>query len=167
MQTLNGSRAKSNRTRVTNTGPAHPVVIREPESGRIQPLPKRRPPMPTESSAHVESPSIDAELNLTDSETKSDVEASTMNAGSQDEGQAGPNPGEQNEGQAKPNPGILDEGQAGSNLGDTVGSQPPPSHVVHAGPNLKHMDLETTDASTRHKPEQMDEGFTTTAYPNV
>ncbi|GKB05451.1 hypothetical protein Tco_0833646 [Tanacetum coccineum] len=29
------------------------------------------------------------------------------------------------------------------------------------------MDLETTDASTQHKPEQMDEGFTITAYPNV
>ncbi|GJY95336.1 retrovirus-related pol polyprotein from transposon TNT 1-94 [Tanacetum coccineum] len=184
-------------------GPARPVVIREPESGRIQPLPEvqgkgkekvveeqaahdlltlqtptkksladqfifqRRPPMPTESSAHAESPSMDAELNLTDSETESDVEASKINAGSQDEGQAGPNPGEQDEGQAGPNPGTLDEGQAGSNPGDTAGSQPPPSHVVHAGPNLEHMDLETTDASTQHKPEQMDEGFTTTAYPNV
>ncbi|GJQ95327.1 hypothetical protein Tco_0006466 [Tanacetum coccineum] len=93
--------------------------------------------------------------------------SSKINAGSQDEGQAGPNPGEQDEGQARPNPGTLDEGQAGSNPGDTAGSQPPPSHVVHAGPNLKHMDLETTDASTQHKPEQMDEGFTTTAYPNV
>ncbi|GJW39260.1 hypothetical protein Tco_0065105 [Tanacetum coccineum] len=26
-------------------------------------------------------------------------------------------------------------------------SSSPPSHVVHAGPNLEHMDLETTDAS--------------------
>ncbi|GJU09048.1 retrovirus-related pol polyprotein from transposon TNT 1-94, partial [Tanacetum coccineum] len=67
-------------------GPARPVVIREPESGRIQPLPERRPPMPTESSSHAESPSMDAELNLTDSETKSDVEASKINAGSQDKG---------------------------------------------------------------------------------
>ncbi|GJV59175.1 hypothetical protein Tco_1465275 [Tanacetum coccineum] len=80
-------------------GPARPVVIRKPESGRIQPLPKksladqfifqRRPPMPTESSVHAESPFIDAELNLTDSETESDVEASKINAGSQDEGQLG------------------------------------------------------------------------------
>ncbi|GKD74692.1 hypothetical protein Tco_1332974, partial [Tanacetum coccineum] len=172
-------------------GPARPVVIREPKSGRIQPLPEvqgkgkgkaieeqaahdlltlqtpikksiadqfifqMRPPMPIESSAHAKSPSMDAELNLTDSETKSDVEESRINAGSQDEGQAGPNPG------------TLDEGQAGSNPGDTSGSQPPPSHVVHAGPNLEHMDLETTDASTQHKPEQIDEGFTITAYPNV
>ncbi|GKF39197.1 reverse transcriptase domain-containing protein, partial [Tanacetum coccineum] len=95
-------------------GPARPVVIREPESGRIQPLP----------------------------------EASKINAGSQDEGQAGPNPIEQDESQAGPNPGTLDEGQARSNPGNTAGSQPPPSYVVHVGPNLKHIDLETTDAST-------------------
>ncbi|GJY51984.1 hypothetical protein Tco_0442831 [Tanacetum coccineum] len=101
-------------------GPARPVVIREPKSGRIQPLPE-----------------------------------------------AGLNPGEQDEGQAGPNPSTRDEGQAGSNPGDTAGSQPPPSHVVYVGPNLEHMDLETTDASNQHKPEQMDEGFTIIAYPNV
>ncbi|GKD66751.1 retrovirus-related pol polyprotein from transposon TNT 1-94 [Tanacetum coccineum] len=126
-------------------GPAHPMVIREHESGRIQPLPEKRPPMPTESSAHAESPSIDAELNLTDSETESDEEASKINAGNQ-EGQAGPNPGEQDEGQAGPNPGEQDEGQAGPNPGIAVESQLQTSHV---------------------KPEQMDEEFTTTAYPNV
>ncbi|GKE65992.1 hypothetical protein Tco_1520153, partial [Tanacetum coccineum] len=97
---------------------------------------QRRPPMPTESSAHAESPSMDAELNLTNSETESDEEASKINARNQEEGQAGPNPGVQNEGQAGPNPG------------DTAESQPQPSHVVHAGPNLKHMDLKITNALT-------------------
>ncbi|GJV15427.1 retrovirus-related pol polyprotein from transposon TNT 1-94 [Tanacetum coccineum] len=156
-------------------GPARPVVIREPDSGRIQPLPEvqgkgkekvaeeqaahdlltlqtpkpknpadqfifqRRTPMPTEPSEHADSPSLDAELALTDSETESEEEVPVIKAGDQDEGQAGPNPE----------------------------SQPQPSHVVHAGPNLEHMDLETTDASTQQKPEQMDEEFTTTAYPNV
>ncbi|GJT14929.1 retrovirus-related pol polyprotein from transposon TNT 1-94 [Tanacetum coccineum] len=103
-------------------GPARLVVIREPESGRIQPLTEvqgkakekvvkeqaahdlltlytptkksladqfnfqRRLPMPTESSAHAESPSMDVELNLTDSKTEYDVEASKINAGSQDKG---------------------------------------------------------------------------------
>ncbi|GJY30902.1 hypothetical protein Tco_0414397 [Tanacetum coccineum] len=61
--------------------------------------------MPTEASGHAESPSLDAELALTDSETESD-----------NEGQAGPNPGNQDEGQAGPNPGDQDEGQTGSNL---------------------------------------------------
>ncbi|GJU91303.1 retrovirus-related pol polyprotein from transposon TNT 1-94 [Tanacetum coccineum] len=91
-------------------GPAHPVVIGEPDSGRIQPLPEvqgkgkekvaeeqaahdlltlqtpkpknpadqfifqRRTPMPTEPSEHADSPSLDAELALTDYETKSEEE---------------------------------------------------------------------------------------------
>ncbi|GKC94407.1 hypothetical protein Tco_1159849, partial [Tanacetum coccineum] len=53
---------------------------------------QRCPPMPTKSSAHVESPSMDAELNLTDSEIESDKEASKINARNQEEGQARPNP---------------------------------------------------------------------------
>ncbi|GKB53570.1 hypothetical protein Tco_0904323, partial [Tanacetum coccineum] len=88
-------------------GPARPVVIKEPGSGRIQLLPEvqgkgkekvaeeqvahdlltiqtpkpknptyqfifqRRTPMPTEPSEHADSPSLDAELALIDSETKS------------------------------------------------------------------------------------------------
>ncbi|GJR71292.1 hypothetical protein Tco_0083657 [Tanacetum coccineum] len=122
----------------------------------------RRTPMPTESSGHAESPSLDAELALTDSETESDEEAPEIHAGDQDEGQAGPNPGEQDEGQAGPNPVEQDEGQAGSNPGDAAESQPQSSHVVHAGPNLEHMDSEATDASTQQNPEQMDEDSTGT-----
>ncbi|GKE05477.1 hypothetical protein Tco_1397495, partial [Tanacetum coccineum] len=80
---------------------------------------------------------------------------------------AGPNPGEQDEGPAGPNPGKLDEGQAGSNPGDAAESQPQSSHVVHAGPNLEHMDLEITDTSKQQNPKEMDEEFTITAYPNV
>ncbi|GJX78396.1 hypothetical protein Tco_0325207 [Tanacetum coccineum] len=36
-------------------------------------------------------------------------------------------------------------------------SQPPSIHVVHAGPNLEHMDLEASDTSIQPNPEQMDE----------
>ncbi|GKC54963.1 copia protein [Tanacetum coccineum] len=104
-------------------GPARPVVIREPDSGRIQPLPEE--------------------------------EVLVIKDGDQDKGQARPNRGEQ------------DKGQAGSNPSDAAESQPQPRHVVHAGLNLKQLDLETTDASTQQKLEQIDEEFTTTAYPNV
>nr|GEV89781.1 integrase, catalytic region, zinc finger, CCHC-type, peptidase aspartic, catalytic [Tanacetum cinerariifolium] len=55
---------------------------------------------------------------------------------------------------------------ARSNPGNAIELQPQPSHVVHAGPNLKPMDLAVSDASTQQNPEQMDEEFTTTAYPN-
>ncbi|GJV29868.1 E-beta-farnesene synthase [Tanacetum coccineum] len=89
-------------------GPARPVVFREPDSGRFQPLPdvqgmgkekvieeqaahdllslqtpkkksptdpfifQRRTPMTTGPSGNAESPSLDAELDFADSETKSD-----------------------------------------------------------------------------------------------
>ncbi|GKE02790.1 hypothetical protein Tco_1390773, partial [Tanacetum coccineum] len=105
---------------------------------------QRRTPTTTKPSSHAESPSLYAELGLTDSETESDKEVSL-----------------------EINVGTQDEGQAGSNPGDAAESQPQLSHVVHAGPNLEHMDLEVTNASTQQNPEQMDEEFTTTAYPSV
>ncbi|GJS66807.1 hypothetical protein Tco_0681371, partial [Tanacetum coccineum] len=106
-----------------------PVVIREPESGKFQLLSELQG-KGKEKVGHDESSSLYAELGLTDSETESDEEVPGINAGDQDEGQAGPNPA------------IQDEGQAGSNPGDAAVSQTQPSHVVHAGPNLAHMDVE-------------------------
>ncbi|GJT76561.1 E-beta-farnesene synthase [Tanacetum coccineum] len=141
-----------------------PVVIREPESGKFQPLPEvqgkdqfifqRRTSTPTESSGHDESSSLYAELGLTDSKSESDEEVPGIVASFQDEGQAGQNPGKHDEGQAGPNPS------------DATSSQPPSSHVVHAGPDLEHMDLEASDTLIQPNPEQMDEEFTTMAYPN-
>ncbi|GJV85309.1 copia protein [Tanacetum coccineum] len=150
-------------------GPARPVVFREPDSGRFQWLPERRTLMPIEPSRNDESPSLDAELAPTDSETESDEEVPPMNlekdASYKELTEI--NTGDQDEGHVRPNPGKQDEGQAGSNPGDAAESQPQSSHVVHAGPNLEHMDLEVTDASTQQNSEQIDEEFTTTAYPNV
>ncbi|GJV36385.1 hypothetical protein Tco_1408862 [Tanacetum coccineum] len=116
---------------------------------------QRRTSTQTEPSGHDESSSLYAELGLTDSETDSDEEVPGIVARVQDEGQARPNPGEHDEGQAGPNPG------------DAAASQPPSSHVVYAGPSLECMDLEASDTSIQPNPEQMDEEFTTTAYPNV
>ncbi|GJV38634.1 retrovirus-related pol polyprotein from transposon TNT 1-94 [Tanacetum coccineum] len=87
---------------------------------------QRRPPMHIEPTGHADSPSLDTELPLTDSGTKSDEEV-----------------------HAGPNHGIQDKGQAGSNPGDAAESQPQPSHGVHAGLNREHMDLEATDASSQ------------------
>nr|GEV42009.1 hypothetical protein [Tanacetum cinerariifolium] len=139
-------------------GPARPMVFRESDSGRFQPLPEINLSFRgalTCLPGNVESPSIDAELTMTDSVTESDEDVAEINAGDQDEGQA------------RPNPSKHDEGQAGSNPGNVAESQPQSSHVVHAGPNLEHMDLESTDALTQQNPEQIDEEFTTTAYLNV
>nr|GEV34298.1 hypothetical protein [Tanacetum cinerariifolium] len=111
----------------------------------------------------------DERITMTNSETESDEivtpvnkekDASNrvlteINAGVQDEGHAGSNPDKQ------------DEGQARSNPGNSAKFQPQPSHVAHAGPNLEPMDLAVSDAYTQQNPEQIDEEFTITTYPNV
>ncbi|GKB75659.1 hypothetical protein Tco_0942554 [Tanacetum coccineum] len=139
-------------------GPLPPVVFREPDSGKLQPLPKtpkkknpaeqfifqRHTPAIVEPFSLVESSSLYAELGLTDSGTQSDEEVSPeMNAQGQEEGQGGTNPG------------------------DAGVSQTPSSHVVHAGPNLDHMDLGIVEASSQPNTERMDDEFTATAYPKV
>nr|GEU65966.1 hypothetical protein [Tanacetum cinerariifolium] len=53
---------------------------------------KRHTPMPIEASGHAESPSLDAELALTDNETESNNVVPKINTGEQNEGQAGPKP---------------------------------------------------------------------------
>nr|GEV47469.1 hypothetical protein [Tanacetum cinerariifolium] len=57
----------------------------------------RRTSMPAKASGLAESPSLDAKLALTDSETESDDKVPKINTGDHDEGQAGPNPGLQDE----------------------------------------------------------------------
>nr|GEU47014.1 retrovirus-related Pol polyprotein from transposon TNT 1-94 [Tanacetum cinerariifolium] len=153
------------------------VVIREPEFEKYQPLPEvhgkgkkkvtKRTSTPTGSSGHDESSSLYVELRLMDSEVESDEDVSGIDAGVQGEGQTILNPDDQDEGQARPNLDEQAEGQAGPNPGDAAASQPLPSHVVHAGPNLEHIDFEVADVSTQPHPEQMDEGLTATAYPKV
>nr|GEV24605.1 Gag-Pol polyprotein [Tanacetum cinerariifolium] len=127
-------------------GPLPPVVIREPESGKYQPLletPIKKSPAghfifqsrtstPTGSFSLNESSSLYAELGLTNSEVESDKDVPGMDAGVQDEGQAGPNPGEHDEGQTEPNPSDA-----------------------------------AIDVSTQPHPKKMDKGFTTTSYPKV
>nr|GEW43209.1 monodehydroascorbate reductase [Tanacetum cinerariifolium] len=128
---------------------------------------QRRTSAPTGSSGHDESSSLYAELVLTDSEEESEEDVPGADAGVQGEAQAGPDPGAQNEGQAGSNPDEQAEGQARPDPGNAEASQPLPSPVVHAGLDLKHMDLDVVDVSTQLLPEQMDKGFTVTAYPKV
>ncbi|GJW29208.1 hypothetical protein Tco_0046083 [Tanacetum coccineum] len=123
-------------------GPLPPVVFREPNFRKLQPLPevqgkgkeKRRTPATVEPSGLVESSTLYAELGLTDSGTESDKEVSPeMNAQGQEEGQDGTNPG------------------------DASVSQTPSSHVVHARPNLDHMDSGIAESSSQPNTKQMDE----------
>ncbi|GJV00371.1 retrovirus-related pol polyprotein from transposon TNT 1-94 [Tanacetum coccineum] len=102
------------------------------------------PTMHTEHTGHADSPSLDAELPLIDSKMESDEEVRVINAGDQDE----------------------DEGPGDKTLVMFRVSNLQPSLGRHTGPNHEHMDLEAIDASSQQKPEQIDEEFTTTAYPN-
>nr|GEX16433.1 hypothetical protein [Tanacetum cinerariifolium] len=97
-----------------------PVVIREHESGKYQPIPE------------------------SDSKEESEKVVLGADKGGQDEGQAGPDP---------------------DNAGADELSMPSP--VVHAGSDHEHMDLDVADVSLQPSTEQLDEGFTATAYPKV
>nr|GEY03942.1 hypothetical protein [Tanacetum cinerariifolium] len=67
---------------------------------------QRHTSIPTGSSGHDESSSLYAKLGLTDSEVEFDKDVPGMDAGVEDEGQAGPNPREKDKGQARPNPDV-------------------------------------------------------------
>nr|GEW10695.1 hypothetical protein [Tanacetum cinerariifolium] len=141
-------------------GPARPMVIRKPKSGRIQPLPdvqgkgkkKRRTYMLTEAFGHAESPSLDPELHLTDSKIESDNVASKIDAGDQDEGQAGPNPGVQDEGRAGPNPEV--QLMVSVPIHQDTSSVPPMTTLVidlmtsQSGPSLPTSATTTSAATT-------------------
>ncbi|GJS01622.1 hypothetical protein Tco_0318130 [Tanacetum coccineum] len=146
---------------LTQRGPLPPVVFRETDTGKLQPLPevpgKGKEKVGEEQAAqvllHLQTPK---EKSPADYDTESDEEMpSVVRSVAQDEGQAGPDPGK------------LDEGQAGPNPDDVAKSQPLPTPSVLAGPNLEHSDVEITDASSQPQPEHMDEGFIATAYPEV
>ncbi|GJR77564.1 hypothetical protein Tco_0089929 [Tanacetum coccineum] len=125
------------------------VLVKESTNNEEEAKPSTRSGAKPQGSRRTNSgTSSSGQLALTDSEMESDNEVPKIKSRDQDEGQAGPNPGNQDEGQARPNPGDQDEGQARSNPSDAAESQPQSSHVVPAGPNLEHMDLEATDAST-------------------
>nr|GEY90966.1 histone deacetylase 14 [Tanacetum cinerariifolium] len=60
------------------------------------------------------------------------------------------------------------QGQAGPDLGNAgADEQSMPSPMVHAGSDREHMDPDVADVSPQPSTEQMDEGFTTTAYLKV
>nr|GEX03969.1 hypothetical protein [Tanacetum cinerariifolium] len=100
---------------------------------------QRHTSTPIGSSKHDESSSLYAKLRLTKNkeEIKEDV------------------------------PGADKGGQAGPDPGNAKESQPMPSYVVHAGSDREHIDLDVADVLPQPPPEEMDEGFTATAYPKV
>ncbi|GJV23607.1 hypothetical protein Tco_1376302, partial [Tanacetum coccineum] len=126
-------------------GPLPLVVFREPDTGKIQPLPdvegKGKENVGEEQAAQPQQNPL-VSLNLRHYMRNWEV-SPYMNAQGQEEGQGGTNP--------------RDDGV----------SQTLSSHVVYARPNLDHMDLRIAEASSQPNIEQMDDEFTSTAYPKV
>ncbi|GJV01071.1 hypothetical protein Tco_1334640 [Tanacetum coccineum] len=176
----------------TQRGPLPPVVFRETDTGKFQPLPE----VPGKGKEKVgEEQAAQVLLNLQTPKKKSSAEqyifqrrshVPTKTAGREDStslyaelGLYGSDTesdeempsvvrsGAQDEGQAGSDPGTRDEGQAGPNPDDVAESLPLPTPCVLAGPNLEHSDVEITDPSSQPQPEHMDEGFTAAAYPDV
>ncbi|GKB97512.1 hypothetical protein Tco_0983649, partial [Tanacetum coccineum] len=176
----------------TQMGPLPPVVFRETDTGKFQPLPevlgKGKEKVGEEQAAqvllHLQTPKkkgpaeqyIFQRHTLVPPEPAGHEESSSLYAKlglsgsdteSDEEMPSVVRSGAQDEGQAGPDPSTLHEGQAGSNPDDVAKSLPLPTPSVLAGPNLKHSDVEIIDPSSQPQPEHMDEGFIAEAYPDV
>nr|GEX69096.1 hypothetical protein [Tanacetum cinerariifolium] len=169
------------KAKVTEEQVAHDLLsLQKPKkkSPAEQYIFQRRISEPARSSLHDDSPY--AVLGQSDSEEESEKVMLGATEGGNDEDQAGPDPGAQAEGQTGTDAGNLNEGQAGSNLDEMskgqAGPDPGnagdkeqsiPSPVVHAGSDREYMDLDVADVLPQPSMEQLDEGFTATAYPKV
>nr|GEY86240.1 hypothetical protein [Tanacetum cinerariifolium] len=161
-------------------GTLPPVVIREPESGKYQPLLEldseevsEKVVLRAKEGGQDEGqagPNPDAQAeDQTGSYASAQAEDQTRSdAGAQAEGQAGSNPDETSEGQAGSNPDETSEGQAGPDPSNAEAKvQSIPSPVVRAGSDHEHMDLDVANVSPQPSTEHLDEWFTATAYPKV
>nr|GEZ26578.1 hypothetical protein [Tanacetum cinerariifolium] len=173
-------------------GPLPPVVIREPESGKYQPLPE----VPGKGKAKVTEEQVAHDLLSLQKHKKtspvdqyifqrqvSEPTASSFHDESPYEvlGQSdneeesekivlGVEKGGQDEGQAGPDPDAQAEDQTGSDAdpGNAEARvQSTSSPVVHARSDREHMDLDVANVSPQPSTEQLDEGFKKTVYPNV
>nr|GEV13678.1 putative retrotransposon Ty1-copia subclass protein [Tanacetum cinerariifolium] len=174
-------------------GPLPPLVIREPKSGKYQPLSdvpgKSKAKVTEELVAHnllsLQKPKkksladqyIFQRCSFTPTGSSGHDEPSYAELGQSESEESkkvvpGADEGGQgeSESQAGPDPVTQAEGQTGSdanpgNAGADVQSISSP--VVHAGSDREHMDLDVVDVSPQPSTEQLVEGFTTTAYPKV
>ncbi|GJS13242.1 hypothetical protein Tco_0407714 [Tanacetum coccineum] len=161
-------------------GPLPPVVFRETDTGKFQPLPEvegkgkekvgaeqaarvllnlqtPKKKSPTEQYIFQKRTSAPTEPSVHDESSSLCVKLDWTESDTESDEEVPP----------VVKSGAPDEGQAGPNPGNDTVSQTLSTSGVHARPNLKHTDAEATDATSQPQPGQMDEEFTATAYPNV
>nr|GEZ92903.1 hypothetical protein [Tanacetum cinerariifolium] len=169
-------------------GPFPPVVIREPESGKYQPLPE----VPGKGKAKVSEEQVAHNLLSLQKHKKTSPTDQYIFQGESSNLLYPPsmmNPhmkcmdnqtARRNQKRlclglkrvvkmkAGSNPDETSEGQAGPDPGNAEARvQSTTSPVVHAGSDRDHMDLDVANVSPQPSTEQLDEGFTATVYLNV
>ncbi|GKE12065.1 hypothetical protein Tco_1415616 [Tanacetum coccineum] len=164
----------------TPRGPLPPMVIREPEPGKFQPLPevpgkgkeKFGEEQATQVLLNLQTPKKKnpAEQFIFQRRTPTTAEPTGLVKTSSLYAELGLTDTE-TDSDEEVSPGMnaqaQEEGQGGTNPDEAGMSQTPSSYVVHAGSNLDHMDLGIAEASSQPNTKQMDEEFTATAYPKV
>nr|GEU42131.1 monodehydroascorbate reductase [Tanacetum cinerariifolium] len=128
-------------------GPLPPVVIRELESGKYQPLLE----VPEKGKAKVSEEQVAHDL-LSLQKHKKTNSADQYIFQSEEESKKvvlGVKKGSQDEGQARPDPNAQAEGQTGSVT------------------DREHMDIDVSNVSLQPSTKHIYEGFTATIYPNV
>ncbi|GJV72157.1 hypothetical protein Tco_1492152 [Tanacetum coccineum] len=153
-------------------GPLPPVVFKETDTGKYQPLPevegKGKEKVGAEQAARVllnlqtpkkKSPtkqyifqrrtSAPTEPSGHDESSSLYAEVGLTESDTESDEEVPPivKSGATDEGHGGPNPGIQDEVQAGPNPGNDTVTQTLSTPGVHAGPNLEHTDAEATDAT--------------------
>ncbi|GKB97635.1 hypothetical protein Tco_0983772, partial [Tanacetum coccineum] len=146
-------------------GPLPPVVFRETDTGKFQPLPEvegkgkekvgaeqaarvllnlqtPKKKSPTEQYIFQRRTSAPTEPSGHDESSSLYAELGLTESDTESDEEVPPvvKSGAPDEGQAGPNPGIQDEGQAGPNPGNDTVSQTLSTPSVHARPNLEHTD---------------------------
>nr|GEZ04078.1 hypothetical protein [Tanacetum cinerariifolium] len=147
-------------------GPLPPVVIREHESRKYQPLPE----VPGKGKAKVTEEQVAHDLLSLQKHKKTShadqyifqrrISEPTGSSGNDESPYdfLGQSDSEEESEKAGSNPDETSEGQTGSDPGD-VGAkvQSIPSPVVHAVSDRKHIDLDVADVSPQPSTEQLDE----------
>nr|GEX10012.1 reverse transcriptase domain-containing protein [Tanacetum cinerariifolium] len=137
--------AKDKASKPTSSQPPKPKLAPSKPSKAFQEKKQKlvkETPMSNESSGNAESPSIDAELTMTDSVTESNEEVAEINIGDRDESQAGPNPGEHGEGQADQTLVVLQS------------STPDINSNNHSSHNNNNSSTTTTSTTIKHPLEE-------------
>nr|GEX99589.1 copia protein [Tanacetum cinerariifolium] len=157
-------------------GPLPSVVIKEPESGKYQPLlevpGKGKAKVTEEQVAHdllsLQKPKKKSPADQYIFQRRTSTPTGSFGHDESSYAELGQSDSEEEFEKAGSNLDEQSEGHAGSDPGNVgADEQHMPSPVIHAGSDREHMDLDVADISPQPSTKQMDEGFTAMTYSKV